>query len=528
MGGKSSKKGMKMIGFQKAGKHGMTTTTVMFVPSTKGGILLKILREAEERLSQLTGFKIKYTESGGTPLMNLFNVESGKGSHCGRDICPPCDEGEEGKRQNCRTRSILYETSCKLCNPEDNKKVVQPSGSKSKRVGVYVGETSRSLSERMGEHVQDARAFREGSHIVKHWMDHHPSSAEIPAFRYKIIRSFKDCLTRQVHEAIRIYTSEDCLLNGKSEYLNNTISRVTVDEDTYTKKKREFLEETAEKERLRKLEVFKLEKEMFINGFKRNHRAATQQNKEPKRIRTQDPSTTTDWGWLLEGGGENKVEEKNLFPIGVSLATENWPDPPYRTLAIEYFPEERTPICSKPSTSQQFEWDMADLSKDPTGMRCKKDPSVSRISFNSGFNKQSVRPRKPIKPDRSSNYILNLYGWSAWWERMTKIKSRPEEKTESQELKMATVERVRISEVKKHNFVSRYFTQRNLTRPEKREENPVENVQTINDRSTPKRNRDFERIQMGENSSPSKKFKFNNTMKIWKGREDACIALKKF
>ena len=90
------------------------------------------------------------------------------------------------------------------------------------------------------------------------------------------------------------------------------------------------------------------------------------------------------------------------------------------------------------------------------------------------------------------------------------------------------IPRVRISEVKKHNFVSRYFTQRNLTRPEKRKENPVENVQTINDRSTPKRNRDFERIQMGENSSPSKKFKFNNTMKIWKGREDACIALKKF
>ena len=464
MGGKSSKKGMKMIGLQKAGKHEMTTTTVMFVPSTKGGILLKILREAEERLSQLTGFKIKYTESGGTPLMNLFNVESGKGSHCGRDICPPCDEGEEGKRQNCRTRSILYETSCKLCNPEDNKKVVQPSGSKSKRVGVYVGETSRSLSERMGEHVQDARAFREGSHIVKHWMDHHPSSAEIPAFRYKIIRSFKDCLTRQVHEAIRIYTSEDCLLNGKSEYLNNTISRVTVDEDTYTKKKREFLEETAEKERLRKLEIFKLEKEMFINGFKRNHRAATEVVKINEEISNQ---------------------------------------------------QEDSPQHFKPSAEDIS--DKADL----------QPRAGVEVGFKSPVAKD-VRPRKPIKPDRSSNYILNLYGWSAWWERMTKIKSRPEEKTESQELKMATVERVRISEVKKHNFVSRYFTQRNLTRPEKRKENLVENVQTINDRSTPKRNRDFERIQMGENSSPSKKFKFNNTMKIWKGREDACIALKKF
>ena len=118
LGGKGNKKSQKYL---KTGKSRMNTSTVMFVPNTKGGILLKKLKEMEEKLCILTGFKIKYSESGGTPLANMFNEDMGKGLHCGRDDCPPCDGGEEGKRQNCRLRSILYETSCLICNPVENK-----------------------------------------------------------------------------------------------------------------------------------------------------------------------------------------------------------------------------------------------------------------------------------------------------------------------------------------------------------------------------------------------------------------------
>ena len=55
----------------------MTTSNVMFVPKTKRGILLKKLKEMEEKLCILTGFKIKYAESGGTPLANMFSEEMG-------------------------------------------------------------------------------------------------------------------------------------------------------------------------------------------------------------------------------------------------------------------------------------------------------------------------------------------------------------------------------------------------------------------------------------------------------------------
>ena len=107
---------------------------------------------------------------------------------------------------------------------------------------------------------------------------------------------------------------------------------------------------------------------------KRNHKAVNQQDKEPKRRRTQGLSRPTDWGCFLEGRGRNKVEVKNLLPIGVSQAIEYWPALAYRTLAIQYFPVESTTICSKPSTSHHLEWGLADLSEDPTGMRCEKDP----------------------------------------------------------------------------------------------------------------------------------------------------------
>ena len=204
--------------------------------------------------------------------MNMFNQDTGRGSHCMREVCHPCDGTSDEKRQNCKERSILYETSCKLCNPEEPKGPsttqqgdVQPAG----RLGVYLGESSRSLHERMGEHVDDARKFRSGSHIVKHWMDVHPSLEEMPPWRFRTLKVFKDCLTRQLSEAVMISLSGDALLNGKCDYLANCISRVTVNEDNYERKKREFREEMEEKELLQKLEEFRKQKSENITGVKR-------------------------------------------------------------------------------------------------------------------------------------------------------------------------------------------------------------------------------------------------------------------
>ena len=48
--------------FQKGGKK-MQPSSVMFVPNSKGGILTKRLRENEDRMSGITGFRVKYQEA---------------------------------------------------------------------------------------------------------------------------------------------------------------------------------------------------------------------------------------------------------------------------------------------------------------------------------------------------------------------------------------------------------------------------------------------------------------------------------
>jgi hypothetical protein len=56
--GKDGIGGSKKRIFQKAVKSRMTSSTVVFVPSTKGGLLIGKLKEREDRMRELTGFRI--------------------------------------------------------------------------------------------------------------------------------------------------------------------------------------------------------------------------------------------------------------------------------------------------------------------------------------------------------------------------------------------------------------------------------------------------------------------------------------
>ena len=55
----------KQITGQKTSKQ-ITASTVMFIPNTRNGMLLKMMRENEEKLTEMTGFRISYSEAGGT------------------------------------------------------------------------------------------------------------------------------------------------------------------------------------------------------------------------------------------------------------------------------------------------------------------------------------------------------------------------------------------------------------------------------------------------------------------------------
>ena len=46
--------------FQRDGAQKVRTTSVIFCPSSKDGILARKMRENEDELARLTGFRIKY------------------------------------------------------------------------------------------------------------------------------------------------------------------------------------------------------------------------------------------------------------------------------------------------------------------------------------------------------------------------------------------------------------------------------------------------------------------------------------
>ena len=110
------------------------------------------------------------------------------------------------------------------------------------------------------EHVKDAKSFSKKSHIVKHWMSVHPEHPNPPPFKFKVTQQFKDCMSRQVAEAIRIQHTKDNILNSKCEYLQNCITRLTVNEEVWERKERERREEETEKEEADNLERFKRDK----------------------------------------------------------------------------------------------------------------------------------------------------------------------------------------------------------------------------------------------------------------------------
>ena len=50
----------------------MKFTSVMSVPSSKDGRLLKMLSKAEPRLAKVTGYQVKYVEKSGRKLSKYF------------------------------------------------------------------------------------------------------------------------------------------------------------------------------------------------------------------------------------------------------------------------------------------------------------------------------------------------------------------------------------------------------------------------------------------------------------------------
>ena len=158
-------------------------TTVLFVPNSHDGLLLKRLQEKEPMLSRISGYKVRLVESSGTPLARLFSLDLSDGI-CHRINCVVCKSHNSKGSSKCRKNNVVYESYCKSCKTAG------------KPHSTYIGETGRSLFERSLEHLADAEAKKSSSHIFKHWALEHGSSLSQPEFHFKVLRVHKSCLER--------------------------------------------------------------------------------------------------------------------------------------------------------------------------------------------------------------------------------------------------------------------------------------------------------------------------------------------
>ena len=91
-------------------------------------------------------------------------------------------------------------------------------------------------------------------------------------------------------EAIAILLSKDKLLNSKNEYLQNCITRITVQEDLCERKTRISREEKEEKQEEERIRAFRAEKRP--SKRKSDKHELVQQNKRPRLTTSHEEEDT--------------------------------------------------------------------------------------------------------------------------------------------------------------------------------------------------------------------------------------------
>ena len=145
----------------------MKFTTLMQVPSSKDGRLVKMLSKAEPRIAKLCGYQAKFVERSGRPLSHCFPKEVTQ-THCFREDCGVCSVKSSKGPSRCQLKSVVYMAVCTTCD-----KIYKTDTSQAHK-GRYIGETARTLSERAGEHRTALRRHENSSFMFKHWALAHP------------------------------------------------------------------------------------------------------------------------------------------------------------------------------------------------------------------------------------------------------------------------------------------------------------------------------------------------------------------
>ena len=167
---------------------------IMFVDVTKNGELLNEVKRACKR----NKLKIKVVEKmHSTIKCEIQRSNPFQNKNCGREDCVLC---KRKMNIDCRTRGCVYEIECKECKMK------------------YIGQTGRSLYERIKEHFDAFKDKKEKSVLWEHARIHHNNESSEIEIKIKA-RCFGKPTTRLITEAVLINEMDaNKTLNNRDEW----------------------------------------------------------------------------------------------------------------------------------------------------------------------------------------------------------------------------------------------------------------------------------------------------------------------
>ena len=201
-------------------KSDIVYKSVLFVPPTPKGELAKQLKQREAELNKNSKERIKIVEKSGLKMEDkLVKKDPFPAEKCvGKDLekCMVCQSAGDSTNQiSCRKNNVGYGLQCHTCEDRNVEK-------------VYEGETARSAKLRGYEHLRGYHNRDPKNVIFKHKQADHKNEEMV--MKMVVTNSFKDALTRQSNEAVRINRRQnDTLLNSKGEMNHPPVARITVE-----------------------------------------------------------------------------------------------------------------------------------------------------------------------------------------------------------------------------------------------------------------------------------------------------------
>ena len=204
----------------------------------------------------------------------------------------------------------------------------------------------------------------------------------------------------------------------------------------------------------------------------------------------------------------------NHFHILYLKKTASYENRWAKPLAIEYFPQIKLPVCAE---SQPLAIEYFPESKVPICREVRFNaPTVTNSDADPPSMGGRINPPNDTHRKRINNYQMHLYGWTVWWERVTKL-----EKTPASDNTKKPYLRAKQSEVEKAKFVAKFYTRLprietrsnfEMSRPEKiyesKDGDPRGTVQQMLSGCTQKRGRENDLALIGDTESPSKITRF--------------------